>query len=171
MGLPRAVLASATALVVLVGCPVSTAPAGAQGAILISIDTLRPDHLGCYGYDRATSPQIDRFRRDGILFEQTIAHAPSTLASHASILTSALPQHHRASHGLKTALSREYPTLAELLKAHDYDTASFNGGAQLDPIYGLNFLFSGGPPPPPPSGDCGRDSTTPLSCESYDACR
>jgi arylsulfatase A-like enzyme len=134
-------LALATVLVAVGGCHSSPAPVESHNVILISIDTLRPDHLSCYGYERDTSPQIDRFRRDAILFERAIAHAPSTLSSHASILTSALPQHHRASHALKTALSAEFVTLAERLKEQGYETASFNGGAQLAPVYGLNRGF------------------------------
>ena len=56
--------------------------------VLVSIDTLRPDHLGCYGYPRPTSPNLDAFRKDAILFTNAFANAPSTLASHAAILTS-----------------------------------------------------------------------------------
>jgi glucan phosphoethanolaminetransferase (alkaline phosphatase superfamily) len=64
--------------------------------ILISIDTLRPDHLGCYGYGRDTSPALDRLCQDAVVFEEAIAQAPSTLHSHASMLTSLLPHHHLA---------------------------------------------------------------------------
>ncbi len=52
--------------------------------ILVSIDTLRADHLGCYGYGKNTTPNIDEFSRDSILFSETIAQAPSTKPSHAS---------------------------------------------------------------------------------------
>jgi arylsulfatase A-like enzyme len=105
--------------------------------ILISIDTLRADHLGCYGYARNTSPAIDAFRRDAVLFEQSIAHAPSTLPSHASIFTSLLPSHHRASVARSSGMDPAAPTLPEILREAGYQTASFNGGIQLDPLYGL----------------------------------
>lgn len=105
--------------------------------ILVSIDTLRPDHLGVYGYPRGTSPHIDALARESMVFDQAIAHAPSTLSSHASILTSLLPQHHGASVGGMTALAPEVLTLAEVLKEHGYATASFNGGVQLDAAYGI----------------------------------
>ena len=109
--------------------------------ILVSIDTLRPDHLGCYGYPRPTSPNLDAFRKDAVLFRQAIAHAPSTLASHASLLTSLLPPHHGASISNNLAVPRGVVTLAELLRAEGYATASFNGGVQLDPVWGLDQGF------------------------------
>ncbi len=109
--------------------------------ILVSIDTLRPDHLGCYGYPRPTSPHLDAFRRDAVLFQKAIAHAPSTLSSHASILTSLLPPHHGASISNDLAVPREVTTLAEVLRAEGYLTASFNGGVQLDPVWGLDQGF------------------------------
>jgi arylsulfatase A-like enzyme len=59
--------------------------------ILITIDTLRPDHLGCYGYHRNTSPNIDQFAQEALLFENCLSHSPSTWASCASILSGFLP--------------------------------------------------------------------------------
>ncbi len=105
--------------------------------ILISIDTLRADHLSCYGYRRSTTPRIDRFRRGAALFEQAIAHAPSTLPSHASIFTSLLPSHHGASVARSSGVDPGALTLTEILRREGYQTASFNGGIQLDPLYGL----------------------------------
>ena len=105
--------------------------------ILLSIDTLRYDHLGAYGYPRETSPNIDALARESLVFEQAIAHSPSTLSSHASILTSLLPQHHGASIGRETALPEQVLTLAEVLQENRYATASFNGGIQLDAVYGI----------------------------------
>ena len=108
--------------------------------ILISIDTLRADHLGCYGYPRNTTPRIDGFRGAAALFEQAIAHAPSTLPSHASIFT-------RSFRATMEPPSREAPgrsralTLTEILRREGYQTASFNGGIQLDPLYGLGRGF------------------------------
>jgi arylsulfatase A-like enzyme len=109
--------------------------------ILISIDTLRPDHLGCYGYGRPTSPSIDAFRRDSVLFRQAVAQAPSTLPSHASILTSLIPPHHGASIANNLALPLEALTLAEVLRDRGYATGSFNGGIQLDRSWGLDQGF------------------------------
>ena len=121
------------------GGPATNAPT--HNVILISVDTLRADHLGCYGYPKPTTPRIDAFRRDAALFEQAIAHSPSTLPSHASIFTSLLPSHHGASVANSFGVDPEAITLTEILKAEGYATASFNGGIQLDPIYGLDRGF------------------------------
>jgi glucan phosphoethanolaminetransferase (alkaline phosphatase superfamily) len=72
----QAFLAAAAGL----GC---AAPRPRVPVVLVSIDTLRPDHLGCYGYPRPTSPHLDAFREDAVLFRSAFAHAPSTLLSHA----------------------------------------------------------------------------------------
>jgi len=70
--------------------PVPPADAGAP-VILISIDTLRADHLPVYGYRGVRTPAIDALRRDGILFENAYSHCPMTLPSHLSVLTGLLP--------------------------------------------------------------------------------
>ncbi len=116
--------------------PVSDAP-----VILISIDTLRADHLGCYGYSRPITPAIDQFRQDAVLFEQAIAQAPSTSPSHASILSSLWPEHHGAFSVRNTALPDAVLTLPEILADLGYQTASFNGGGQIAPEYGFDQGF------------------------------
>lgn len=105
--------------------------------ILVSIDTLRADHLGCYGYGPPTSPAIDRFRADAVLFREAIAHAPSTLPSHASIFTSLLPQHHGAVVTEAHPLPRAAVTLTEVLRENGYATRAVVSGAQLARPYGL----------------------------------
>ena len=109
--------------------------------LLISIDTLRPDHLGCYGYGPPTSPALDVFRSDAVLFATAIAQAPSTLHSHASILTSMLPHHHGAGWGGKTRLDESAVSVAEVLRDAGYATAAFTGPGQMDPIFGLDQGF------------------------------
>lgn len=128
----------AIALVVPVGCHRDrpTTP-----VILVSIDTLRADHLGVYGYARPTSPHLDAFAADAVLFRRSFSHAPSTLMSHASILTSLLPPHHGASIRNERALPLEATTVTEVLHDLGYATASWNGGIQLDRVYGLNQGF------------------------------
>jgi arylsulfatase A-like enzyme len=140
---PRAVpclLAARLACILLCGIACGERPARPH-VILVSIDTLRADHLGCYGYARDTSPRLDELARDAVVFRQAIAQAPSTLPSHASMLTSLLPSHHGASVANGTALSADAVTLAEVLRAAGYRTASFNGGVQLDSLYGLDRGF------------------------------
>ncbi len=109
--------------------------------ILISMDTLRPDHLGCYGYAKDTSPALDALCEDAVVFEETIAQAPSTLHSHASMFTSLLPHHHLATWSGKTRLPGEAITLAEVLQAAGYRTAAFSGGGQMDRVFGLDQGF------------------------------
>ena len=126
---------------------ITVAVAGWGGApkrpniVLISIDTLRADHLGCYGYSLPTSPALDRFRRDAILFRQVVAAAPSTLPSHASIFTSLLPQHHGASHTQLRPLAKDALTVTEVLKGAGYRTLAAVGGGQIGPVFGLDQGF------------------------------
>lgn len=106
--------------------------------ILISVDTLRADHLGCYGYKKNTSPHIDKFSKESILFKQNIAHAPTTLPSHASIFTSLIPSHHGSFH---TPLSEDVLTMAEILKLQGYKTVSFNDGGYVSAKFGFDQGF------------------------------
>jgi arylsulfatase A-like enzyme len=109
--------------------------------ILISIDTLRSDHLGCYGYGKNTTPAIDAFRREAVLFRTAIASAPSTLPSHASIFTALAPQHHGASHTRSIPLAERFVTLTEVLRDAGYRTGAAVGGGQLAPEFGLSQGF------------------------------
>ncbi len=113
----------------------------APAVVIVSIDTLRPDHLGCYGYRRPTSPRIDAFRGEAVLLRDVIASAPSTLASHASMFTSLRVQHHGASVAAQSALRPGIVTLAELLQRAGFATASFNGGGELHRVWGLDRGF------------------------------
>ncbi len=104
--------------------------------LLIDIDTLRPDHLGCYGYERDTSPTIDRFAKSGVLFETAYCQMPTTGPSHASLFTSKYPRSHGVlKNGWK--LSDEHPTLAEVLKGSGFTTAAFVSSFPLDSQFGL----------------------------------
>jgi arylsulfatase A-like enzyme len=105
--------------------------------ILVSVDTLRADHLGSYGYARRTSPQIDAFRADAVLFKNAFAHASSTLPSHATMFTSLLPQQHGASNTLGHRLPEEALTLAEVLRDQGYRTAAVTDGAQMAASLGI----------------------------------
>jgi arylsulfatase A-like enzyme len=109
--------------------------------ILISIDTLRADHLGCYGYPRETTPNLDEFSEQGVRFDRTIAHAPSTTASHASIFTSLIPPHHGAQRSKRQPISDKVRTMAEILREAGYRTVSYNGGGQVSAEYGFDRGF------------------------------
>ena len=93
--------------------------------IIISIDTLRSDHLPAYGYSGVSTPAIDAFRNDAILFERAYSHCPLTLVSHASVFTGVLPAEHGIRDNLGYDLNPKTHTLAELLKSKGYAT----GGA------------------------------------------
>ncbi len=109
--------------------------------ILISIDTLRADHLGCYEYPKNTTPNIDKFSEDSILFKRCLAQASSTLISHASIFTSLIPLHHRACFTKKLALPEENQTIGEILNTNGYKTVSFNDGGQIASEFGMSQGF------------------------------
>jgi arylsulfatase A-like enzyme len=110
--------------------------------LLITIDTLRPDHLSAYGYRRRPTPGIDRVAHDGALFLSARADTPWTTPSMASVLTGT----YATAHGLKsTSVNRLRPeavTLAELLRDHGYDTAAIVGSFPVDSIFGLDQGFA-----------------------------
>lgn len=89
---------------------------------LITIDALRPDYLGCYGYRKNTSPNIDRFAADGMLFENCLSHAPETDLSFASILSGFLPHETKATEPRTLPLGVD--TLAEILVRRGYKTVA-----------------------------------------------
>lgn len=92
--------------------------------VLITLDTLRADHLGCYGYPRPTSPFIDSLARKSIFFNRAFAPMPSTVPSHAALFTSLYPaQINVLKNGHR--LSNSFFTLAEALKERQFRTAAF----------------------------------------------
>jgi arylsulfatase A-like enzyme/Flp pilus assembly protein TadD len=93
--------------------------------ILISIDTLRSDHLPAYGYRGVATPNLDAFRADATLFQRAYSHCPMTLPSHLSILTGLLPTEHGVRNNIGYRFERgRFPTLASLLRAHGYRTGA-----------------------------------------------
>ncbi|MGB5161359.1 MAG: sulfatase [Thermoanaerobaculia bacterium] len=125
-------------LLLTLGCeaePTKTL-APTRGFILISIDTLRADHLSCYGYTRVTSPFIDTLAARGVLFENAFVQLPGTLPSHMSIFTGLYP----AEHGVYPpdgVLSPEIPTLPEIFQANGFRTGGFTEGGYVDGDYGF----------------------------------
>ncbi len=98
---------------------------------LVTIDTLRADHIRCYGYDRVETPALDALAKDGIRFTQAFTPSPITNTSHTSILTGLLPSTHGVT-DFGVPLSSSHPTWAELLHEHGYHTAAFIGAVILD---------------------------------------
>ena len=109
--------------------------------ILFTIDTLRADHLECYGYDKVKTPQINRLANEGILFEHNIVQAPLTLPSHSSILTGTYPLHHGIRDNGGFYLDESQLTLAESLKDKGYSTGAFVAAFVLDSRWGLDQGF------------------------------
>lgn len=144
-------------LMVLGACAVPTAPPQTTSTpvILISLDTLRADRLGTYGYtQRPTSPNIDALARDAVVFEQHQSTAPWTTPAHLSLMSGLYPAHHGVlqpyfaqaealeNGGEVDALPEERVTIAELLEGQGYSTAAFTGGGAVDPAVGLGQGFS-----------------------------
>jgi arylsulfatase A-like enzyme/cytochrome c-type biogenesis protein CcmH/NrfG len=126
---------------VLLGCYLAAAASVAcepvpdkpprPGVFLITIDTLRADHVHCYGYDRIRTPALDQLANEGVRFAQAFTPSPITISSHASILTGLLPSSHGVS-DFGVPLAATHPTLAELLMKWGYRTAAFIGAVILD---------------------------------------
>jgi len=167
MGRTVPLLAACAALVpaLLSACgeapsPGSTGPAGADGGgtapgsvppqsepapeppsvLLVSIDTLRADHLGVYGYERATTPFLDRWARNATVFEQAYTTAAWTLVAHMTMLTGLFPEQHDVI-GKNRALSPEIPLLAETLKAAGYATCALYAPGWIDRRHGFDRGF------------------------------
>ena len=109
--------------------------------VLITIDTLRPDHLRCYGYDQIQTPNIDSIASDGVRFEQAYSPVPITLPSHSVIMTGTYPMMSGMHDFSGNNLSPEQPTLATILRARGYDTGAVIAAAVLDRRFGLNQGF------------------------------
>jgi len=125
--------------------------------ILISVDTLRADHLSCDGYRRIRTPSIDALTHGGTLFTQISSQIPLTLPSHASLFTSTYP----FTNGIEENGERLAPgavTLATIMKSQGYQTAAFVGGFVLDRRFGLNQGFAFYDSPFSLHGHAGQDS-------------
>lgn len=128
-----------------VGCAptgLSAVPDDAHPSIvLISIDTFRTGHLGCYGYQRPTSPNIDRFAAESVLFEQCVNTGGGTLPVHMSMLTSLSPTVHGVFPNNGRALADGHTTLAEALREGGYSTGAFVDGGYVSGRFGFTQGF------------------------------
>jgi arylsulfatase A-like enzyme len=108
--------------------------------VLVSIDTLRADHLGFYGYERETSPVLDALARESTVFDEAMSSSPWTLPAHASLLTGLYPSRHGlTSH--ERYLSSGLATLAQLFSRAGYRTAAVVNSHNLGPDFGLDRGF------------------------------
>lgn len=162
--------AASRILALTIGCVCALAaappakPAPPQpDVILITIDTLRADHVGCYGDRAARTPTLDALAAEGIRFTQAFTPSPITNTSHASILTGLLPSSHGVTDfGIPLA---GHTTLAELLKARGYQTGAFIGAvildsASLSPGFDRGFdFYDNFPADAPASGKDGKPTS------------
>ncbi len=117
--------------------PASQSPS----VLLITLDTVRPDHLGCYGDAAIETPAIDGLAAVGVRFENAYAQAPITLPSHAVILTGTYPMFNGVRDFTSPGLPANIPTLAEMLRRKGYRTAAFVSSYALSSVWGLNRGF------------------------------
>jgi len=118
------------------------ADSGSGGhVLLITVDTLRADHLGCYGYQRIKTPNIDQLAVDGVRFNRAYAQVPLTLPSHAVILTGTYPMYNTVRDFTGVGLPPSVGILSEAFERHGYVTAAFVSSLVLDSFWGLRRGF------------------------------
>jgi arylsulfatase A-like enzyme len=128
------------AIAALASCGEPPEPHTPRHLVLISIDTLRADYLGAYGHPYVETPTIDGLAESGVLFENHISAAPTTLASHTSLMTGTWPHTHgSARNGFIVSQSNQM--LAEILAARGFTTAGFLGGFPLSERFAFNQGF------------------------------
>jgi choline-sulfatase len=110
--------------------------------VVVTIDTLRPDHLHCYGYSRIETPSVDSIAATGVLFEYAVTQTPLTPPSHASIFTGLYPTVHHVRDTGGFVLQPSSTTLATILQRQGWDTAAFISSAVLKKLFGFNQGFA-----------------------------
>ena len=136
--IPALTLSGAQALVAQ---DLPAARSSRPSVLLITLDTVRADHVGCYGYSKIETPNLDRLASDGIRFSHAYAQVPITLASHAVILTGTYPMSNRVRDFTSAGLAAGVPTLAERLRRNGYRTAAFVSSFVLNSMWGLRRGF------------------------------
>ena len=149
MTLRKAWPPAVSAIVLIAASFACTRPAKPPNVLLIVVDTLRADHLGCYGYSRNTSPNIDGLSERSTLYTRAMSSAPWTVPSHGSMFTGLNPFEHGA-HTCKPETPQEcvfplperHTTLAEVLRDRGYRTAGYvANAAYLNEFYQLDQGF------------------------------
>lgn len=105
--------------------------------VLISIDSCRADHLGCYGFNKPTTPNIDGIAAEGVLFENVISPVPITLPAHISMFTGITPLSHGIHDNMNYVLINEKVTLAEIFKGNGYRTGGIVSAFALNSRFGI----------------------------------
>lgn len=143
----RSALLVVLAVASLVACekkkPQTETPPPRPNVVFITVDTLRADRLGCYGFAEAHTPHIDRLAAEGVRAERAIAATPITLPSHATLFTGLYPPAHGIRDNGRQRLPDEVETLAERLKKQGYRTQAFVSAMVLHRRFNLNQGFDG----------------------------
>jgi arylsulfatase A-like enzyme/Tfp pilus assembly protein PilF len=137
---PRVIALGLAAAALLAGGAACRARSAGPNVLLITLDTTRADHLGCYGDAAARTPRIDALAAEGVRFARVYCPAPLTLPSHTTIMTGLFP----ATHGVRNNghdLGPKWRTLAGILKGHGYATAAFVSSFSVDSRFGLGRGF------------------------------
>jgi choline-sulfatase len=114
----------------------------AANVLLITVDTVRADHVGCYGYGKIKTPNVDELAREGFLFQHAVAQVPLTLPSHAVILTGTYPMYTQVRDFTSPALPANVGLISEAFQRHGYTTAAFVSAFVLDSSWGLSRGFA-----------------------------
>ncbi len=128
----------------LFGAPVVrdvAAPPALPNLLLVSIDTLRADHVGCYGYEGGTTPRLDALARRGILFRRAVSQAPYTLPAHATLFSGQFPSIHGTQRPSDLLSASRSPLLAQILARAGLRTQAFTGGVFLNADFGFDKGF------------------------------
>ncbi len=147
---PTTMFTALFVLLCLLGCTPSELPnadprgaeaSGQPDVLLITIDTLRADHLPLHGYDKVHTPHLDALATQSVVFDKAWAHTPITLPSHTSILTGLYPPQHGVRNNGSFHAKPELTTMPELFKENGYMTAGFISAFVLDSRFGLDQGF------------------------------
>jgi arylsulfatase A-like enzyme/Flp pilus assembly protein TadD len=139
--------------------------------LLVTIDTLRADRVGAYGYAAAATPALDALARDGVLVEDAVVHVPQTRPSHASLFTGRLPYEHGIRDNASPPLERRFTTLAERLARAGWATGAFVGAYPVSRDSGLDRGFAVFDDPFSSSGASRQESRSERrAAEVVDAC-
>ncbi len=140
-GKPCSVVFTAETDLFVAQCELTHPPATQPNILVFLIDALRPDHLGCYGYERDTSPCMDALACDGIRFNTAISQSSWTRPAVASLLTSTYPAEHAAK-DRADVMRQDLPTLEGILRDAGYETQGFMSNPSCLPTWGLGNDFT-----------------------------
>lgn len=137
----RRMLKAALFLAFLLGHAWAQSPRTSANVVLITIDTLRADHVGCYGAKDVKTPTLDGLARDGVIFERAISQVPLTWPSHAAILTGTYPFQNGVQDFTGQPLAVQFQTVAQAFKRRGYATGAVVSAFVLDRSWGLGRGF------------------------------